>query len=266
MDKNRLIIGKIPFANLFPIFYMLGKGSDLSGYEFVEGAPSELNGKIRAGLIDVSPSSSIEYLRHPDIYELIENHSISSRGPVGSILLFSKKPIEMLDGHTVLTSSQSETSVALIQIVLKKFYRLNCRFESSKKPLTDALISETPYLLIGDEALREALKWPNLPVYDIGDLWYKHTGLPFTFALWIANKGSCADKSALYKQFIGDLNRAKASALRSLSSIAAASPLKGMFSEKGLISYWEKISFDFTDDHRRGLSLFNTYAKELGLI
>ena len=68
----------------------------------------------------------------------------------------------MLDGHTVLTSSQSETSVALIRIVLNKFYKLNCRFETSGRPLTDALISETAYLLIGDEALMEAMKWPGL--------------------------------------------------------------------------------------------------------
>jgi len=266
MDKNKLLIGKIPFANLFPIFYMLEKGDDLSGYEFVEGVPSELNRKIRDGLIDISPSSSIEYLRHRNTYTVAENHSISSRGPVGSILLFSKKPVELLDGHTVLTSSQSETSVALIQIVLNKFYKLNCRYESSDRPLTDALISETPYLLIGDEALREALKWPGLHIYDIGDLWFQHTGLPFTFALWIANRNSCAEKSALYRRFVGDLNRAKASALRNLNSIAAASPLKDILSEEGLLSYWEKISFDFTDDHRKGLELFNSFAQELDLI
>jgi len=124
LDRNRLRIGKIPYANLFPIFYMIEKESDLSGYEFIEGAPSELNKKIREGLIDISPSSSIEYLRHPDKYTLIENHSISSKGPVGSILLFSKQPIETLDGLSILTSSQSETSVALIQIVMKKFYEL----------------------------------------------------------------------------------------------------------------------------------------------
>jgi chorismate dehydratase len=65
LDKKRLLIGEIPYANLFPIFYTLKKESDLSGYEFVEGVPSALNKKIREGLIDVSPSSSIEYLRHP---------------------------------------------------------------------------------------------------------------------------------------------------------------------------------------------------------
>jgi len=263
--KNRLLIGEIPYANLFPIFYTLKKESDISAYEFIEGVPSELNKKIYEGLIDVSPSSSIEYLRHSDRYELIENHSISSNGPVKSILLFSKNPIEKLEGHTVLTSSQSETSVALVHIVLKKFYSLTCNFKSSNKPLKDAVSTDTPYLLIGDEALREAIQWPDLYIYDMGELWHKHTGLPFTFALWIARKGCCTEKIGLYAQFIDDLNRAKISALESLDRIAAAYP-SDMLSKEALISYWKGISFDFKDEQKRGLDLFRTYAEEIGLI
>jgi chorismate dehydratase len=266
LDKNRLLIGKIPYANLFPIFYMLEKEAGSSGYEFLEGVPSDLNKKIREGLIDVSPSSSIEYLRHRDKYELIENHSISSSGPVGSILLFSKKPIETLGGLTVLTSSQSATSVALIQIVLNKFYKLDCRFQSSNKQLKDAMAANTAYLLIGDEALTEAGRWPDSHVYDIGELWYQETGLPFTFALWIARKDCCSEKKELYRKFIVDLDRAKTSALNSLDIIAAASPLKDTLSEEYLVSYWKGMSFDFTAEHRKGLELFRAYAKELGLI
>jgi chorismate dehydratase len=265
MDEQKLLIGEIPYANLFPIFFMLKRGTDISGYEFIQGPPSELNKKLREGLIDVSPSSSIEYLRHRDRYELIENHSISSKGPVGSILLFSKVPIERLGGLTLLTSSQSETSVALVQIVLKKFYRLDCHFESSGMPLETALNSDYPYLLIGDEALRESLKWPGLHIYDLGDIWYKHTGLPFTFALWISHKACCAGKIALYAKFIDDLGRAKTSALANLDTIASSIPLKDTLSAEYLISYWRGMSFDFTLEHNKGLELFQTYAKELGL-
>ncbi len=266
MKKQKLRIGKIPYANLFPIFYALEKESDCSAYEFIKGAPSELNKKIRGGLIDVSPSSSIEYLRYRDKYELIENHSISSCGPVGSILLFSKKPIETLGGLLVLTSSQSETSVALLRIVLNKFYKLDCLFESSDKPLKDAIASDTPYLLIGDDALREAGKWPDLHIYDIGELWHKYTGLPFTFALWIAHKDNCSEKIELYRKFINDLNSAKISALKNLDIVAASFPLKDMLSAEALISYWKRMSFDFRDEHRKGLELFGSYSKELGII
>jgi chorismate dehydratase len=266
LEKKRLIIGEIPYANLFPIFYMLRKENDISEYEFTEGVPSDLNKKIRNGLIDVSPSSSIEYLRHPEKYELIENHSISSKGPVGSILLFSKKSIEKLDGHTILTSSQSETSAALIRIVLKIFYRLDCSFVSSDRPVEDAFDSGTPYLLIGDEALTEELNRSDFNVYDIGQEWYKHTGLPFTFALWIARRDCCGDKKDLYLRFVHDLDRAKISALNNFKLIAASCPLKDRLSEEGLVAYWQKISYDLDMEHRKGLELFRRYAEELCLL
>jgi chorismate dehydratase len=90
---TKLKIGRFFYSNLFPIYYMLEKEADCSSYEFVEGVPSYLNREIREGRIDVSPSSSIEYLKNTDRYDLIEGHSISSMGPVGSVssLLLSPK-------------------------------------------------------------------------------------------------------------------------------------------------------------------------------
>ncbi|MEW6109521.1 MAG: menaquinone biosynthesis protein [Nitrospirota bacterium] len=262
----KLRIGEISYTNLFPIFYMLRKECDCSGYEFIEGTPSALNKKIREGDIDISPSSSIEYLRYPDRYKLIENHSISSTGPIGSILLFSRRPIETLNGLTVLTSSQSETSVALLRIILKKFYELECPLKSTSARIESAIRSNTAYLLIGDEALAEALKWPRLYIYDLGDLWHKNTGLPFTFALWIANSDCYHGKSELLRKFTDDLNRSKASALKNLKAIAGSSPLVRFLSEDELVSYWKGISYDFNDEHKKGLELFRRYSEEIGLL
>ncbi|MHB8882620.1 MAG: menaquinone biosynthetic enzyme MqnA/MqnD family protein [Thermodesulfovibrionales bacterium] len=261
----RLRIGEIPYANLFPIFYMLRKEADCSGYEFIEGVPSELNRRLRMGEVDVSPSSSIEYLRERGRYTLIEGHSISSSGPVGSILLFSKRPIEALDGLTILTSSQSETSVALLTIILRKFYEIDCRLQTTSSPLEEALRSHEACLLIGDDALREAFQWPELLVYDLGDLWYKNTGLPSVFALWIARRELAAEHPELLDRLKKDLDRSKASALGQLDLIAAHSPLRHLLSEESLISYWRSISYDLSDTHRKGLELFGSYGRELGL-
>lgn len=245
---------------------MLRKESGCEEYEFIEGVPSELNRKIREGEIDVGPSSSIEYLRNREKYCLIEDHSVSSKGPVGSILLFSRMPVESLDGLTVLTSSQSETSVALLRIILTKFYGVDCPLKSTSEPLERAIKSHAACMLIGDEALIEALKWPELHIYDIGDLWYRHTGLPFTFALWLARKDCCLEKSTIFERFRNDLDRAKVSALKNLNTIASVSPLRDLISEEKLVSYWEGISYDFGDEQKKGFELFRQYSEELGLI
>jgi chorismate dehydratase len=285
----KLKIGKIPYANLFPIFYVLEKECDCAVYEFVEGVPSELNRMLRDGEIDVSPSSSIEYLKNPSLYQIIEGHSISSRGPIGSIFLFSKKNIHGLNNSTVHVSSQSETSVALLDIILKKFYGIQCKMQVSRNPENSGAEA---FLLIGDDAIKckaignrqeaigkninkHTIYSPSpiahrLLVYDLGEIWYEKTGLPFVFALWIARKklfegeGSrVKGQKELLNKFIKDLDTAKKIALKNLSEIAQHSPMKEFMSEEEIISYWNKIDYELTPEHKRGLDLFNRYLKEL---
>lgn len=266
MGNRQLRIGRITFANLFPIFYALEKTVDLSAYEFIDGVPSFVNRLLREGTIDISPSSSIEYLRHENDYVLLDGHSISSFGSIGSILLFSKRPIENLDGLTVLTSYQSETSVALLDIILAKFYGFRCTLKSTSMPLSEAMESHTAYLLIGDDALREAKRRQRLSVYDLGDIWYRNTGLPFVFALWMARKDFCAEKPLLFEKFRNDLDAAKIRALESIGEIARESPLLTVVPEDDIVSYWQGISYDMGDDHKKGLELFRKYSEELRLI
>jgi len=262
----KLRIGKIPYANLFPIFYMIDKQGGGARYDIIEGVPSDLNQKLRDAIIDVSPSSSIEHLRHPDRYDVIRNHSISADGPIQSILLFSKIPLESLNGQTILTSSQSETSVALVKIICRKFYNLACTFASSAASIGKALPSNPAYMLIGDDAIRESRKWPELHVYDLGSLWKQHTGLPFTYALWLVRKEYAAEDPKTLSGFIRDLDTAKRLSQTGLREAAAAWPHKTLLPQEDLIAYWEAISYDLTDEHRKGLALFRHYAVELGLI
>lgn len=272
-DKNKplLRIGKIAYTNLFPIFYMLEKGN-LSEYEIIEGFPSTLNRMLRNGEIDISPSSSIEYLRYPDKYTIIKDHSISSKGPIRSIFLFSRWPIEGLNGKTILTSSQSETSVALLDIILKKFYKIECSLQPING-LSDLLSNEKEaFLLIGDDALKAKKTIHDMYVYDLGEVWYKHTGLPFIFALWIARKECWKENAEFCGKFVYDLDRAKESAMNNLNEIAQELKLLLLnrhllvVSEEELVFYWKGISYDFGDEHRKGLELFRKYSAELGLL
>lgn len=262
----KLRIGRIPFANLFPLYRMLERTADLSYCEFVEGVPSALNTLIRDGEIDISPSSSIEYLRHEDLYAYLENHSISSRGPVRSILLFSPVPLELLDGRTIITTSQSETSVVLLAVILRRFFRLNCSLVSSPAPLREALDRGGAFLLIGDEALTESGRRPGLIEYDLGDLWFRRTALPFTFALWIARRDCCPEKRELLLRFVRDLDYAKTAALASLDELALEPSISCRFARGKILPFWEGMVYDFGEEEKKGLSRFREYASDLGLL
>ncbi len=290
MKRTVLRIGKIPFTNLFPIFYMLQKECDCSHYEFIEGVPSMLNRMLRNGEIDLSPSSSIEYLRYKDGYVFIDGHSLSSKGPIESIFLISRIPIERLEGRKILTSSQSDTSVVLLDIILKKFYKVECFLESTNETLESLLNKADAFLCIGDDALKAKKTvnsntpsltlpprgggqgWGGIYLYDLGDLWFRNTGLPFVFALWIVRKDSLKEKAEILEKFTHDLNKAKTLAIEHFDKIAhALKPLLFnrhalLLTEKEILSYWKGISFDLKEEHKKGLELFRKYSEELGLL
>lgn len=258
-----LKIGKINYLNLFPIFKCLEEDHDTQAFEAIEGVPSILNKLLREGRLDISPSSSIEYLRNRDMYEIIEGHSISSFGAIQSILLFSKRPIEKLNGQTILTSSQSETSVVLLDIILKKFYGQDVTLKPSDIVASEALESNHACLLIGDDALigrKRSGHFSTLNIYDLGDIWFRNTGLPFVFALWIARRDSLREKRQEIEAFKSSLNRAKAKALKNFEHLASENYLQGILSKEEIVSYWRQISFDLGEEHLKGLELFRAMA------
>ena len=278
---NKLKVGRINYANLFPIFYTLEKEFDCSAYEFIDGVPSKLNAMLRSGAIDLSPSSSVEYLKNRSLYNIMDGVSVSSRGPVGSVFLFTRRPIETASGKLIIVTSHSATSVALLQVILKRFYGLECEFDESDSPLNEG---KNYFLMIGDEALKhyteisklysyetemdasdaepvQSLEPPTL-FYDLGEMWFKKTGLPFVFALWTARKelyDPADPRHGLFEKFIADLNAAKKIALGKLPEIAQHSPLIPWLTEEEVVEYWKKLDYDLTEEHKKGLQLFDEY-------
>ncbi len=292
MISKKLKIGRIPYANLFPIFHYLDNQCNHSEYTFIKGVPSKLNKMLRSGELDISPSSSIEFLKNKNKYRILPWLSVSSSGPIKSILLFSSVPIEALGGKTIAVSSDSETSAALLKVVLKEFYSLKCKFkQTGLRSVKNILSSVSAVLHIGDTAMMEAKKiesrvksqkleikkekhisclethnskllTPNSGpyVYDLGEIWDKNTGLPFVYALWVVRKKALSEKGELISKLSSDLINAKEYANNKLSLIAREAPQRKWISEKELVKYWKIISYDFTEKHMEGLRLFEKYA------
>ncbi len=265
--NEKLMVGRISYLNLFPIYHAIQSKCNCSQYEFIEGVPSELNKMIREGKIDISPSSSIEYIRNSHLYELIEGHSISCSGCIASILLFSRKPIGELNGSKIYVTSQSETSIALLNIVLKKFYGIQCDLVVAKKPENS---NGEAFFLIGDDALKINKKLsvgsPSFLVYDLGQIWAEHTNLPFVFALWIARKDIYYNraKKQLLERFISDLDNAKEIFNKEeLHRILQSAAISDFLSEDEIVSYWNKISYNLTEKHKEALDLFRQYLQEI---
>ena len=262
-----LRIGRISYANCTPIFHALQEHAPCENYRFTGGVPAHLNAMLAAGEIDVCPSSSIVYAHHSSQYLILPDLSISSAGAVGSVLLFSRIPIEDLDSHTVLLSSESATSVNLLRILIAKRFGFDCSYHVSSLPLVTALQDAPAMLLIGDAALRSSMQASDLFVYDLGELWHSWTGLPFVFALWLCRRKAAEERFAEVSRLASDLVMAKGCVSGAFEAIAQDSPEAGWMGKDRLITYWrDNISYDLGRRHLEGLELFYRYCTELGLL
>lgn len=260
-----LRIGQIEYANCTPLFQMLREHCSCSGYEFVSGVPAELNRMLLTGDIDVCPSSSIEYAYHPELYTILPQLSISSIGAVASVLLFSRMPVEKLDGRKILLSSESATSVNLLKILLGQRFGCSCTYEVAPPGTSVADGESSALLLIGDAALRASLEKSDLLVYDLGEMWHEWTGYPFVFALWIC-RNEVADTAEL-RSLAYQLIQAKDRVPGHLELIAACAKEASWLGYERLLAYWrDNISYQLDERATEGLMAYYGKCFESGLI
>eukprot|EP00906_Rhabdomonas_costata_P018428 RCo026918 len=269
-----LNFGHIQYLNCTPLFTALQAHFDCGVYRFVDAVPARLNAMLRAGELDLTPTSSIEYAMAPEQYCLLPGLSISAVGPVLSVLLLSTVPIEELDGRPIGLTTESDTSVNLLKVLLAKRYGLRNTFERTSLPVDEGMQHYPGMLVIGDAALKAVVYGSGSGsvgqgrryCYDLGELWKEFTGLPFVFALWIVRRKATEEHGARLRQLAEDLLAAKQLASESYAQVAARCPERAWLGEQGLVEYWRTLSYDLTPAHMEGVKTFYRYAWELGLI
>ncbi|HEU4641706.1 MAG TPA: menaquinone biosynthesis protein [Gemmatimonadaceae bacterium] len=191
-------VGRIPYINCYPVYGAIDRGIVALDGTLVSGIPSDLNRRMADDQLDISVISAVEYARAASRYLLLPDLGITSDGPVRSVLLFSKRPAEELDGARVLLSRSSMTSVALLRLLFEHVWHAEPRFGAGDAELADVARfgaeSHEARLVIGDAALllgahAGGAGAPDYRyVYDLGEEWKRWTGLPFVFAVWVAQR------------------------------------------------------------------------------
>jgi len=260
-----LRVGRIPYANLLPIFHGLEAGGGPDGVTFVDGHPSALNRKLRAGALDLSPSSSIEYAVRPDRYLLCPGISISSRRRVMSVLLLSNMPLRELPPDPIAVTGNSDTSIALLEILLRESLGRGNPLLRTDLPPAAALRRYPAHLVIGDEAIRASVDGVAPHVTDLGEWWRRETGKPFVFALWIASRNAWEERRELLTRFADSLLTAKRSAQASIRRREYPWGGPDWMPPGFRDAYWRCLSYDLGDE-AEGLSMFYRLAAKIGRI
>ncbi|MEK7274938.1 MAG: menaquinone biosynthesis protein [Candidatus Desantisbacteria bacterium] len=254
-------LGYLNFINCLPVYYgILEKKVDINA-QIIKGFPNQLNALLATGDLDISPISSIEYARHQDEYLLLPDICLNSEGPVKSVVLISKFPMEMLDGKSIALPTTSATSNVLLKILLS---HLNVAYEVKPPEINSMLSYSDAALLIGDDALR-IMETDNLFLYDLAELWQEKTGFPIVFAVWAVRK-DYVDKlpdSGIIDDIIHSLRKSLKYGLTNIDKIIDR--VLPEFSCVDLGDYFRNLKYEFGAKEREGLLAYYDYAFRLGL-
>ena len=263
-DESRpLRLGHIIYSNCFPVHARLMDCGAPEGITLTEGIPGVLNGMLERGEIDVAPSSSIEYARHADRYRILPDLVIGSRGPVRSILFLSRRDPAELGDSAVAMPTASATSVVLLKILLAKKWGVRPRTFWFDQARDDAFEQGADAaLFIGDVALRDGLHAEMPFRYDLGQVWWEMTGLPFAFAVWQAAGGSDAQLRRLHRVLL----ESRAYGCGHRAELAARWAPSFGFTPEFLDAYWAGLSFDLDAAMIEGLRTYYRLAAEIGEI
>lgn len=239
--------GAVSYLNTKPLIYGFENGLMQDQVELEIGYPSKIAQALLDNRIDIGlvPVAIIPEMK---AFHIIGNYCIAADGPVASVCLFSEVPVENIS--TVLLDYQSRTSVMLVQYLFKEYWKTAPVFKNATEDFIDHINGATAAVVIGDRALEQRHHYPF--VYDLGEAWKDHTGLPFVFAAWISNK-------PMSKAFTEDFDRANQYGFDHLRQVINEHPYPHFDLEK---YYTQCIQYRLDDAKRQGLELFLSWCSQ----
>lgn len=250
------------YSNTAPLIWSFLYGSMHGKAEVIlDNAPArsaELlsQGRVDAALVPVISFQTLEGAR------LLGDVCVGAESRVRSVCLVTNGP-GLKSARSVALDVSSKTSVALTKVIFREFLGLDPVWISAEPDPEKMLARADCALLIGDPAL--ILSAGNIRsgeaagyrVFDLAELWHKHTGLGFVFAAWMAGgKIPAIDFAAARDEGLAHIDDIIANYLDEI-------PL----SREDFRTYLtENISYRASDRMREGMELFFDLCLKHGII
>jgi chorismate dehydratase len=240
LDK-KIRVAAVSYLNTKPLIYGFEQGMMKDEVELLTDFPANIATMLINDEVDIAllPVAAIPSLKE---YHIISDYCIGTNGEVASVCLFSNVPLEEIE--TILLDYQSKSSVGLLKILLKEYWKINPELIIAEKGYEKNIIANTAGLVIGDRAFEQRYK--SRYVFDLGAAWIEMTGLPFVFAAWIANKILPTDLLQNFNATVGE-------GLKNLTAIIKKENYAIYDLEK---YYGENISFLLDDKKREGMDIY----------
>jgi chorismate dehydratase len=232
-------------------------------FDIQYSVPSQCADSLCAGTADLGIIPAIEYARIPGLV-ILPQLAIAARGPVRSILLVSRMPLDKV--RTVAADTSSRTSVALTQVLFEQWFGSVPELVPCAPDLASMLARCDAALLIGDAALTADHSGYN--TWDLAEEWQKLTGKPFVFAFWavrLAALNEMRPELGLSETFHSSRDHGLQPA--SVAEIARQWSKRMSLSESEISDYLTcNIDYRLDQENVSGLELFYNKAAACGAI
>ncbi len=280
MAKLRISI--VQYLNTAPLVRGFTHGPLRGKYDLSFTVPSLCAEALRSGAADIAIIPAIEYQRIDDLV-VLPDLAIAAQQEVRSLLVIANKPIAQ--ARRIALDRSSRSTQALVKILSAKHWKIAPEFAEAAPDAAAMLRDADAALLIGDPALRLALRIAGtaerqpdgsmrcraqaaglaeggaLFVYDIVQQWRRMTGLPAVLAFWAGRRAVVTPEVA------ADFRASCKYGVARIAEIAAEAAGELHMPADELDRYLrENIDFTLGEENRRGLALYYDYAAELGLI
>ena len=239
-----LKISAVSYLNTVPFIHGLKQSELIQSIDLQLDYPSICADKLINGIVDLAlvPVAVIPKLKEAHI---ISDYCIGANGAVDTVCLYSDVSITEIE--SIALDYQSRTSVALLKILLKEYWKLNPELRNASPGYEKKIKGKDAALVIGDRAF--ALNDKHAYIYDLSAFWKEMTGLPFVFAAWVAN-------AKLHQEFIRNFNKALEKGLSDIDTalVLESANYPNCTNPKDYLN--NKISYNLDDEKKKGMELF----------
>lgn len=259
MSETALRIGAVSYLNSKPL--VEGLPEFLPTSEIQLDFPSRLADDLTSGQLEIALIPSIEYFRG-NHYQIISDACVAAHGPVLSVKLYTRVPWGEI--KTLSLDEGSRTSATLARIMLAERHGVFPKLEPLPLDHRTEDTNADAILLIGDRAIQPPQE-RFLSTWDLGEEWFAWTGLPFVFAMWVANDKASRSGSEL-NRVEKALSRSRDLGISRLDEIALReAPRLGLATSTAFSYLKENLQFHLGSGERCGLKMFYELASGLDL-
>lgn len=253
---SHIRLGAVGYLNARPLVFGLDRAPR---FDLRFDVPSRCATLLHERGIDVGLIPSIEYLRGPGPYAIVPGPAVTSRGPVASVALYTRK--EPKDIRTIAMDTSSRTSVALTTVLVSRVYRMTPEAVSMPPDLNAMLARADAAMIIGDHALLLDHASAGARKIDLGALWTETTGLPFVYAFWAGWPGAVgpADVAVLQKARDEGMTHTDEIARTYFDDNAGLRAIASRYLR-------DNIQYTLGPEELEGVRAFYRYAAESGLV